>query len=683
MDDTFYNYYDSNGYGYQFYVSPEFTVSEKTLDSIEVTTPPTRTTYREGEDFSSAGMVVTAAYADSTTAPVVLYTVTDGSALTAGKTTVTVRYTEGGVTKTTTQTITVAKEYTVTVEGGTGGGKYIAGETVTVSAFAAGGQKFKEWLGADSLTFTGCTGKTSAIATFTMPAQDVTVKAVTEEDDTKYPVSVEHGSGDGNYAMGDIVTITADAPPSGMYFAGWEVSDGLTLRYAEDTDSRSSTAKFYMPPNAVSISAVYNLLTLVRIDIVASPTKTAYTVGENFDPAGMEVIATYSNRSAAPVTGYTVSSAGALSESDTQITVTYTEDGVITTAVQAIRVTAAVYTVSFDANGGTGTMAPATGISGEYTLPVCGFTAPAGKQFKAWSVGGSEKAVGDKITITADTAVTAVWEESSVFDEAWYWALVMLYSRKFDIAASASQGGVIDPAGVTKVSYSKSITYTITPAAGCAIQSVFVDGKDIGAVSTYTFRNVTGKHTIHAVFEAVNPYTDVKPDDWFCEDVLYVTNTSLMNGTGDGKFSPDLTSDRAMLVTVLWRLEGCPVVDSPVDFSDAADGLWYSEAIEWASANGIVNGHGDGTFAPTDPITREQIAAILHRYAAYKGWTNGTAFPMLAPNKYSEWAENDVIRAENSGLLDGLSVNIFDMTAEASRAELAAYLSRFMKNIVP
>ena len=155
-----------------------------------------------------------------------------------------------------------------------------------------------------------------------------------------------------------------------------------------------------------------------------------------------------------------------------------------------------------------------------------------------------------------------------------------------------------------------------------------------------------------------------------------------MKGTGSGKFSPEITADRAMLVTVLWRLEGCPIVDSPVDFFDVANGMWYSDAIHWASANGIVKGYGDGTFGPTDMITREQVMTILNRYADYKGWTNKTLLPMLSRYQYSVWAENHVIWGENFGLLDGLGVDLSDMTAKASRAELAAYLSRFMRNII-
>ena len=673
--EQFRDYYASGGYGYRVFVSPEFTLGGKTLDSIAVTTPPTKTVYREGEDFNPAGMVVTATYTDSTTDSVVLYTVTDGTAMAAGKTTVTISYTEGGVTKTTTQTITVAKEYDVTVDGGTGNGKYVAGEEVTISAFVSGGRKFKEWQGTDGLTFT-FGDKNSQTATFTMPAHDVTVTAVTGP--AEYYVSVTGGSGTGTYETGATVTIVAGAPEAGKQFKTWVVGDGKVLNFTESTIT-DSTAKFIMPGEAVRIYAEYEVIPATTYTVSFAANGGTGTMADKTGIFGEYELpaCTFTAPSGKQFKAWSVG--GAEKAVGDKITVT------ANTTVKAVweNIPVTTYTVSFDANGGTGTMTAATVESGaEYTLPANGFTAPAGKQFKAWSVGGVEKAVGEKITVTANTTVKAVWEDDNSLMDDWYWALIMLYSQKFDITATASEGGEITPEGVTTVQYSKNITYIITPDVGYAIKSVIVDGKDVGAVSEYTFKKVTKKHTIHAVFEQVNPYTDVKADDWFYDDVLYVTAMGLMEGTGNGKFSPEITTDRAMLVTVLWRLEGCPVVDSSVDFDDVADGLWYSDAIDWASANGIVNGYGDGRFGPADHITREQIMAILNRYAAYKGWTDGTALPMLAQYKYSEWAENNVIWAENNGLLDGLGVDVSDMTAKASRAELAAYLHRFMKNII-
>ena len=252
-EEPFRDNYATSGYGYRFFVSPEFTLGGKTLDSIAVTTPPTKTAYREGEDFNPAGMVVTATYTDSSTAPVILYTVTDGTDMAAGKTSVTISYTEGGVTETTTQPITVAKEYTVTVNGGTGNGEYIAGEEVSISAFVSTGMQFKEWQGTDGLTFTSG-DKNSQTATFTMPAHDVTVTAVTGP--AEYYVSVSGGSGTGMYEAGATVTIVADAPEAGKQFKEWVVGDGKVLRFTE-SDITSSTAKFFMPGEAVRIYATY------------------------------------------------------------------------------------------------------------------------------------------------------------------------------------------------------------------------------------------------------------------------------------------------------------------------------------------------------------------------------------------------------------------------------------------
>jgi len=147
----------------------------------------------------------------------------------------------------------VAKEYTVTVNGGTGNGKYVAGEEVTISAFVSGGRKFKEWQGAEGLTFTSG-DKNSQTAKFTMPARDVTVTAVTGP--AEYYVSVTGGSGTGTYETGATVTIVADDPEAGKQFKTWVVGDGKVLNFTE-SDITSPTAKFFMPGEAVRIEATY------------------------------------------------------------------------------------------------------------------------------------------------------------------------------------------------------------------------------------------------------------------------------------------------------------------------------------------------------------------------------------------------------------------------------------------
>ena len=116
------------------------------------------------------------------------------------------------------------------------------------------------------------------------------------------------------------------------------------------------------------------------------------------------------------------------------------------------------------------------------------------------------------------------------------------------------------------------------------------------------------------------PFTDVNVGDWFYEDVKYVYENGLMNGTSDTKFSPYSTLTRAMVVTVLYRIEGEPSTRYNGTFSDVADYEWYTDAVEWAAKNEIVTGYTTGKFGPNDAVTREQLAAILYRYAEYKGY---------------------------------------------------------------
>ncbi|MGN1409102.1 MAG: choice-of-anchor I family protein [Eubacteriales bacterium] len=271
----------------------------------------------------------------------------------------------------------------------------------------------------------------------------------------------------------------------------------------------------------------------------------------------------------------------------------------------------------------------------------------------------------------------------SGFDyDSWYWSVMQLYSQEYGVTASASEGGTITPAGISRIKYDRNVTYTITPDQGYAIADVLVDGKSVGAVSEYTVRHIKADHTISAVFVKTaweNPYSDVSEDAWYYEDVGFVSENAMMIGTSaDGtKFSPNAVVNRAMLVTVLWRLEGSPAADSTVDFVDVPYSEWYAAAVNWAAANGIVNGCGDGVFGPMNDLTHEQIMAILNRYAVCKGWSENVSGNADDSYMSSEWAENNILWAEMSGMFDGIGSDISDLTKGADRAELAAYLRRF------
>ena len=271
-----------------------------------------------------------------------------------------------------------------------------------------------------------------------------------------------------------------------------------------------------------------------------------------------------------------------------------------------------------------------------------------------------------------------VVEEDDDLD--WSWILLDLMRREYTITANANEGGTITNEGELTVKFDSSATYEIVPDEGYYIDTVIVDGDDIGAVSTYTFDGISSDHTIEAVFAKIeweNPYNDVSKDDWFYDAVKYVTENGLMNGMGSGMFMPYATSARAMIVTILWRLEGMPGAENAIEFSDVHNSDWYYDAVMWASKNKIVEGYGDTTFRPDTPITHEQLAAILYRYAIYKGY-NTTAREVLTDNIIiSDWATDAVEWANAVKLLDLFQLKEYLPREVVARCQMAYILMQF------
>jgi len=276
----------------------------------------------------------------------------------------------------------------------------------------------------------------------------------------------------------------------------------------------------------------------------------------------------------------------------------------------------------------------------------------------------------DDISITID------------FDLALKQDTLPIIPKLYSLTVSAGEGGTISPAGNLLIAFGASRTFRIVPDEGYEIADVRVNGRSVGAVSKYELRGAHMEYVVEATFRPLEtvielPFTDVTDTDWFYEDVEFVSETGLMNGTSETTFSPATALTRAVLVTALWRLEGEPVVNYIMPFTDIADGEWYTEAVRWAASEGIVNGYEDNTFRHDREITREQVMVILHRYAAYKELDSGMIFPMIPQYNYSLWAENDILWADMVGLTSGIGADIYDMTAYANRAEIAAYLRRF------
>ena len=261
-------------------------------------------------------------------------------------------------------------------------------------------------------------------------------------------------------------------------------------------------------------------------------------------------------------------------------------------------------------------------------------------------------------------------------------------ATSYTITVQQSDGGKINPS-TTSVRKGSDKTFTITADEGYQIADVLVDGKSVGAVSTYTFKNVMAKHTISAKFEKdifdfhrpqtntkvedvtnVGSFLDVKSTDWFAEAVQYAVDNGLMNGTSSNTFTPNGATTRGMIVTILYRQAGSPAVES--------DGnTWWSDARVWAMANGI----SDGTNMDKE-ITREQLATMLWRYAELSGEdvSATTSLDRFEDgDKVSDYAVEALQWAVAEGIVSGKTGGIIDPQAGATRAETATMLMRFCK----
>ena len=252
------------------------------------------------------------------------------------------------------------------------------------------------------------------------------------------------------------------------------------------------------------------------------------------------------------------------------------------------------------------------------------------------------------------------------------------YTLTFDTNGGSALKSVDAKAGTTI-----DLAQYVPVRAGYTFLGWYSDSALKNAVTSITLNRNT---TVYAKWDkqktpsVKNPFTDVKPGDWFYDDVMFVYEKKLMMGTSSTLFSPNEAATRAMLATILWRMEGSPAPKSSAGYSDVPTGQWYSDAIAWATEKGIFEGYGNGTFGPNDPITREQLAAIFYRYASHKGYDTsavGSLEQFSDKDKASSWALDALKWAIGSGLMNGKG-DTLDPTGTATRAEIAAMLHRFV-----
>lgn len=227
--------------------------------------------------------------------------------------------------------------------------------------------------------------------------------------------------------------------------------------------------------------------------------------------------------------------------------------------------------------------------------------------------------------------------------------------------------------------------------AGVVVYYLSNDGNPEACKTTYDTKNklVTFTTTHFSLYfvgyeqpaaEWKNPFTDVAEGAWYFDSVKYVHSEGMMVGTSATKFSPDATTTRGMVVTILYRLEGEPAVSGKSTFADVVGTAWYANAVEWAAKNKIVDGYGNGKFGPEDVITREQMVAILYRYAAFKGLDmtkTADLSKFTDSGKISSWAKPALSWANAEGLISGKSGDVLDPLGTATRAEVATILRNF------
>ena len=200
-----------------------------------------------------------------------------------------------------------------------------------------------------------------------------------------------------------------------------------------------------------------------------------------------------------------------------------------------------------------------------------------------------------------------------------------------------------------------------------------------GTVTAEQYGETQGRITVLTAVSEL-PFTDVSVDAWFYDAVKAVYEAELMGGVSDTEFAPDVNMNRAMLVTMLYRLEGSPEVETAVSdvFTDCADGEWYADAVIWANANGIVEGRSETEFAPNDTMTRQEMAAILYRYEVFKGAEEVDAAELeyADADAIADWAESAVVYCTDAGLMSGVRDTEFAAAGSANRATGATVLMR-------
>ena len=388
-------------------------------------------------------------------------------------------------------------------------------------------------------------------------------------------------------------------------------------------------------------------------------------------------------------------------------------------------VTAKTYTVTVSF-----TEAPKSNDANVSSITVAGVEATAGENntYTVTLPYGTDVTAGSFVIVTSDAGATvgALTNEGNV----WTFTVTAedgVTSKTYTVTVSFTEAPKSNDAGVSSITVAgfKAVagannSYTVTVPYGTVVKTgsfVIVTRHPRATVSALTnTRNIwsftvtaedgvtTAVYTVTvntaALPEPITPgvdnkkpaskpevklpFTDVSTSDWFYDDVAFVYKNGLFSGTDSRSFSPNASMTRAMLVTVLYRLEGEPTVTGRSSFTDVRSGAYYEKAVIWAAANGIVTGTDSTSFSPDAKVTREQLAAILYRYAQYRKLDTDASAKLNSftdADSVSAYASEALGWAVSESLINGASGKLMPK-GDATRAQVAAILHRFVKNVL-
>ena len=255
------------------------------------------------------------------------------------------------------------------------------------------------------------------------------------------------------------------------------------------------------------------------------------------------------------------------------------------------------------------------------------------------------------------------------------------YYTYYTIKATAGTNGSISPSGWTSVRDGRDQTFTITPDKGYAVAKVLVDGKSVGAVKSYTFKNVTKDHTIEAIFMKSNGnpqtgvFVDVAEGSYYEEAIDWAVEKGITNGVSSNMFAPNDPCTRAQIVTFLWRAAGSPAPKSMSSFTDVPADAFYAKAVAWAVENGITSGTGESKFSPNSTCTRAQAVTFLYRASGSPAVSGKAEFSDVSTTAFYADA---VTWAAKKGITTGIGGGLFGSDNDCTRGQIVTFLWRAM-----